>query len=84
MLLQTLGYEGGSSQQRSTELILPDKDASGLAAYLYLFTCVFSNAPLNETETWLAELESSVQVQHLWELFFQLMCHPVPQVLLHS
>ena len=50
--------------------------------YLHLFTCVFSNASLNETETWMAELESSVQVPHLWDLFFQLMCHPVPQVLL--
>jgi hypothetical protein len=77
---QALGFEAGTSQQRSTELILPDKDASGLAAYLQLFTRVFSNASLSDTEAWVAELEGSIQVQHLWDLFFQLMCHPVPQV----
>jgi len=81
---QAVGFEGGSSQPRSTELILPDKDASGLAAYLQLFTCVFSNASVSDMESRVAELEASVQVHPLWDVFFQLMCHPVPQVRFHN
>ena len=81
MRTQALGHEGGS-QQRGTELVVPEEDARGLAAYLELFAQIFREASLADVEAWTSELEGLVNVRPLWELFFQLMCHPVPQVML--
>ena len=75
---QALGHEGGS-QQRGTDLIVPEEDARGLAAYLELFAQIFREASLADIEAWTSELEGLVNVRPLWEIFFQLMCHPVPQ-----
>lgn len=58
---------------------MPDADARGLAAYLAVFARVFANAAASDVERWTAELEALVGVRPLWHLFFQLMCHPVPQ-----
>lgn len=67
-------------QQRPPELVVPDEDARGLAAYLRLFARILSEASLADVEAWRLELEGVTNVRPLWEIFFQLMCHPVPQV----
>ncbi|KAI9686475.1 MAG: hypothetical protein M1812_008596, partial [Candelaria pacifica] len=73
------GQDAHQQPQRSTELIVPEQDAEGLAAYLHLFTRIFSTAPIAAVITWTAQLETATKAQPLWGVFFQLMCHPVPQ-----
>ena len=68
MRTQALGHEGGS-QQRGTELVVPEEDARGLAAYLELFAQIFREASLADVEAWTSELEGLVNVRPLWELF---------------
>ena len=64
-------------------MLVPDADVQGLAAYLRLFRRVFEQGAPTEVGAWMHALESEVGASPLWEVFFQLMCHPVPQVLLH-
>lgn len=80
MVVWQVGHDAPQAQQRGSELIVPQQDAEGLAAYLSLFTQIFSIAPVSSIATWTAQLESSTKAQPLWAVFFQLMCHPVPQV----
>lgn len=41
---------------------------------------VFRDCDPNQVEGWVRDLEGQSQISPLWEVFFQLMCHPVPQV----
>lgn len=60
--------------------IVPEADAAGLVAYLRLFTRVMRDGAPGAVAAWLHALEEAAGVAPLWEVFFQLMCHPVPQV----
>ena len=62
------------------EEIIPADDAAGLAAFLHLLACVLRNAEAGEMEERVRQLEGIAGVAPLWELLFQLMCFPVPQV----
>ena len=62
------------------EEIIPASDAAGLAAFLHLLACVLRNAEAGEMEERIRQLEVIAGVAPLWELLFQLMCFPVPQV----
>ena len=41
---------------------------------------VFRDCDSSQVEGWVSTLEEQSQITPLWEVFFQLMCHPVPQV----
>lgn len=41
---------------------------------------VFRDCDFSQVEGWVGTLEEQSQITPLWEVFFQLMCHPVPQV----
>ena len=41
---------------------------------------VFRDCDPNQVEGWVQDLEEQSQISPLWEVLFQLMCHPVPQV----
>ena len=41
---------------------------------------VFRDCEGGEVEGWVRDLEEQSHIAPLWEVFFQLMCHPVPQV----
>jgi hypothetical protein len=58
---------------------VPEADAAGLAAYLRLFARVMAGGADGAVAGWAAALEEEAGVAPLWELLFQLMCHPVPQ-----
>ena len=75
------GSQDISLPRQQHDLRLPETDAEGLAAYLHLFTQIFSTASVADIESWTSQLEASIRKQPLWGIFFQLMCHPVPQVL---
>ena len=79
LLLQAVHPDAGTNTS-SAELIVPEEDALGLAAYLNLFARIFVEGSLADVDQWTAELEALVNVRPLWEIFFTLMCHPVPQV----
>ena len=74
------GSQELSLQRQQQELRLPETDADGLASYLHLLTQIFSTASVSDVESWISQLEASIKKQPLWAIFFQLMCHPVPQV----
>ena len=64
---------------RPLDLMVPESDARALAAYLHLLTRVLRNGPPQRVPAWVADWETQSLVTPLWELLFQLMCHPVPQ-----
>ena len=66
---------------------MPDSDAQALVAYLKLLAKVFrEGSVLGEGSStspviaWMHVLEEETGARPLWEVMFQLMCHPVPQV----
>lgn len=73
--------DAAERSRKPGELMVPDSDASALAAYLQLLARVVSNGPPARVPSWVAAWEAQSLVSPLWELLFQLMCHPVPQVL---
>lgn len=78
------GSQDLSLPRQQQEMRLPETDAEGLASYLHLLTQIFSTASVSDVESWISQLEASIKKQPLWAIFFQLMCHPVPQVSLSS
>ena len=60
--------------------MVPAGDAAALAAYVRLLGVVASSGSAGQRAARLAAWEQSAQVAPLWELLFQLMCCPVPQV----
>lgn len=74
-------------QLRHPEGVVPDSDAQALVAYLKLLAKVFreGSAPSEGSTAspviaWMHVLEEETGARPLWEVMFQLMCHPVPQV----
>ena len=74
-------------QLRHPEGVVPDSDAQALVAYLKLLAKVFreGSVPGEGSSTspviaWMHVLEEETGARPLWEVMFQLMCHPVPQV----
>ena len=74
-------------QLRHPEGVVPDSDARALVAYLKLLAKVFreGSVPGEGSSTspviaWMHVLEEETGARPLWEVMFQLMCHPVPQV----
>ncbi|CAK0757624.1 hypothetical protein CVIRNUC_002556 [Coccomyxa viridis] len=74
------------SQPRHPEGVVPNSDAQALVAYLNLLAKVFreGNVPGEGSSTgpvvaWMHVLEDETGARPLWEVMFQLMCHPVPQ-----
>ncbi len=74
-------------QLRHPEGVVPDSDAQALVAYLKLLAKVFREGSVpGEGSTaspviaWMHVLEEETGARPLWEVMFQLMCHPVPQV----
>ncbi|KAK9838304.1 hypothetical protein WJX81_003260 [Elliptochloris bilobata] len=61
--------------------IVPEADAAGMVAYLRLFARVMAGGAPGAVAGWVRALEEEVGVAPLWEVLFQLMCHPVPQKL---
>lgn len=59
--------------------IVPEADVAGLAAFLRLFARVMANGAAGLVAGWVHALEEECAVSPLWEVFVQLMCHPVPQ-----
>jgi len=41
---------------------------------------VFRDGAASQVGGWMSELQSESSISPLWEVMFQLMCHPVPQV----
>ena len=41
---------------------------------------VFRDGAASQIGSWISELQSESSITPLWEVMFQLMCHPVPQV----
>ena len=41
---------------------------------------VFRDGAASQVGAWMSELQSESSISPLWEVMFQLMCHPVPQV----
>jgi len=41
---------------------------------------VFRDGAASQVGAWISELQSESSISPLWEVMFQLMCHPVPQV----
>ncbi|KAK9817460.1 hypothetical protein WJX74_003584 [Apatococcus lobatus] len=70
-----------SAENKLEEEIVPASDAAGLAAFLDLLACVLRNTEEGEIEERVRQLETIAGVAPLWELLFQLMCFPVPQVM---
>lgn len=60
--------------------MVPESDAQALGAYLHLLARVVARGPPARVQAWVGEWEALCLVTPLWELPFQLMCHPVPQV----
>ena len=60
--------------------MVPASDAAALAAYVRLLAQVAAAGSMEQQAARLAAWEQSAQVAPLWELLFQLMCYPVPQV----
>ena len=74
-------------QPRHPEGVVPSSDAQALVAYLNLLAKVFreGSVPSEGSSTgpvvaWMHVLEDETGARPLWEVMFQLMCHPVPQV----
>ncbi len=61
---------------------MPANDAAGMAAFLHLLAAVLRNAEEGEAGERVRQLEAKAGLAPLWELLFQLMCFPVPQVTL--
>ena len=51
-----------------------------MVAYLRLFARVMAGGAAGAVVGWVHALEEEVGVAPLWEVLFQLMCYPVPQV----
>ncbi|KAL3148728.1 hypothetical protein ABBQ38_014140 [Trebouxia sp. C0009 RCD-2024] len=68
-------------QQARQDCLAPPEDVAGLSAFLRLFSQVFRDCDASQVEGWMTTLEDQSQIRPLWEVFFQLMCHPVPQAL---
>ena len=75
-------------QPRHPEGVVPSSDAQALVAYLNLLAKVFreGSVPSEGSSTgpvvaWMHVLEDETGARPLWEVMFQLMCHPVPQVI---
>ena len=71
---------GQDSQARRPELMVPASDSAALAAYVRLLASLAASGSLEQRAQRLASWEQAAQVAPLWELLFQLMCYPVPQV----
>ncbi|KAK9829639.1 hypothetical protein WJX72_007011 [[Myrmecia] bisecta] len=71
----------GESAAQAVEFMLPQSDAQGLAAYVRLFARVIQEGSEADVVAWVHTLEEDIQASPLWEVLFQLMCHPVPQEL---
>ena len=69
-------------QGKGQELVISDRDAAALQAYLGLLTAILRAAAEGDFENCIAELEQMSQNKPLWSLLLQLMCHPVPQVII--
>lgn len=66
-------------QQRPLDLVMPSCDAMGMCAFLRLFSRIMSQCHPDEAVIWIQQLEEEAGVTPVWEIFFQLMCCPVPQ-----
>ncbi len=64
----------------ATPSTMPESDAQALTAFLQLLARVVGQGAREHVRMWLREVEEAVGVSPLWELFFQLLCHPVPSV----
>ena len=64
------------------EEIVPANDAAGMAAFLRLLAAVLRSAEEGERGERIRFLEAKAGLgsSPMWELLFQLMCFPVPQV----
>ncbi|KAL0044481.1 hypothetical protein WJX82_009054 [Trebouxia sp. C0006] len=75
------GDEGQEGQQTHKDCLVPPEDVAGLSAFLALFSQVFRDGAASQVGGWMSELQSESSIGPLWEVMFQLMCHPVPQKL---
>ena len=86
-MFQQENAQAQHSQLRNPEGVVPDSDTQALVAYLALLAKVFreGNVPSEGSAgspviAWMHVLEEETGARPLWEVMFQLMCHPVPQV----
>ncbi|DBA92469.1 TPA: hypothetical protein ACH3X1_002702 [Trebouxia sp. C0004] len=73
--------ENQEGQQPHRDCLVPPEDVAGLSAFLALFSQVFRDGAPSQVGAWISELQSESSISPLWEVMFQLMCHPVPQKL---
>lgn len=68
-------------QQQLSNDVLREADTLGLCAFVNVFRQVMLHAPEDEVLSWLPLLDGDWHMTPCWDIFFEVMCCPVPQKL---